>query len=63
MRPSEFTFDIVDSWYYNCHETSLNNGGSYTDSPKLIKNKKATIDPDDKYFQYAVPVALNQEQI
>ena len=71
MKPSEFTLDNVDSWYYNwqtditvlLHQASLNNGGSYIDSPKWLKNKKATINPDDKYFQYTVPVALNQEQI
>ena len=36
------------------------------DSPKWIKNKKATINPknnDDKCFQYALTVALNYQNI
>ena len=52
--------------YYKLHKISLNRGGSYTDSPKWLKNKKATINPknhDDKCFQYAITVALNHEQI
>ena len=44
-----------------------NRGGSYTDSPDWIKNKKATINPinkkDNKCFQYLVTVALNHEEI
>ena len=45
---------------------SLNRGGSYIDSSKWLKNKKATINPknnDDKCFQYALTVALNHEPI
>ena len=52
--------------YYKLHKISLNRGGSYIDYPKWLKNKKATINPknnDDKYFQYAITVALNHEQI
>ena len=45
---------------------SLNKGGSYIDSSEWLKNKKATTNlknKDDKYFQYAVAVVLNNEQI
>ena len=52
--------------YYNLHKISLNRGGSYIDSPKWLKNKKATINPknnDDKCSQYALTVTLNHEQI
>ena len=66
MRGSEFVFDNTDSLYYKLHEISLNRGGSYIDSPKWLKKKKATINPKnngDKCFQYAVTVALNHEQI
>ena len=45
---------------------SLNRGGSYIDSPKWLKNKKATINPKNnggKCFQYAITAALNHEQI
>ena len=45
--------------YYNLNKVSLSRGGSYKDSPKWLKNKKATI----KCFQYALSVALNYEQI
>ena len=63
---SEFIFDSVDLLYYKIHRISLNRGGSYIDSPKLLKKKKATINPknnDDKCFQYVVTVALNHVQI
>ena len=66
MRGIEFVFDIVDSLYYKIHKISLNRCGSYTNSPKWLKNKKATTNPksnDDKCFQYAITVALNNEQI
>ena len=52
--------------YYKFHRISLNRGGSYMDSPKLLKNKKETINPknnDDKCFQYAVTVTLNYHNI
>ena len=54
------------SFYYNLDKISLSRSGSYIDSPKWLKNKKATINPknnDDKCFQYALTVALNYEQI
>ena len=52
--------------YYKLHKISLNQGGSYIDSPKWLKNKKATINPknnDGKCFQYALTVALNYQNI
>ena len=66
MRVSEFVFDNIDSLYYKLHKISLNRGGSYIDSPKWLKNNKATINPknnDDKCFQYALTVVSNHEQI
>ena len=51
----------------NVKKTNSNRSGSYIDSPKWIKNKNATINPinkkDNKCFQYALTVALNQEEI
>ena len=44
----------------------MSRGGSYIDSPKWLKNKKATINPknnDYKCFQYAVTLALNLDKI
>ena len=66
MRESQFSFDSVDALYYDLNKISLSRGGSYIDSPKWLKNKKATINPktnDDKCFQYALTIALNYEQI
>ena len=66
MRGSEFVYDSVDVLYYNLNKVSLSRGGSYIDFPKWLKNKKATINPrnnDDKWFQYALTVALNYEKI
>ena len=53
--------------YYNLNKVSLSRDGSYIDFPKWLKNKKATINPqnkkDDKCFEYALTVALNHEII
>ena len=43
MRGSEFIFDSADLLHFNLHKISLNRSGSYIDSPKSLKNKKATI--------------------
>ena len=53
MRGSEFIFNSVDALYYDLNKINLSRGGSYIDSPKWLKNKKATINPknnDNKYF-------------
>ena len=67
MRGSEFAYDSVDVLYYNFNKVSLSRGGSYIDSQKSLKNKKATINPqnkkDDRCFQYAVTVAWNYEEL
>ena len=66
MRRSDFTFDGVDSLYYDPNKISLNRGRSYIDSSEWLKNKKATINPknkDDKCFQYAITVALDYKNI
>ena len=67
MRGSEFIFDSVDALYYNLNKVSLSRGESYIDSPKWIKNKKKTINrqnkKDDKCFQNVVTFALNCKQI
>ena len=52
--------------YYITASISLNNGGLYIDSPEWIKNKKATINPQNKdheYFKYAITAALNHKRI
>ena len=66
MKGSRFVFDYVQLLYYKYREINLNSGESYIDSLDQIKNKKATINPinnEDKYFQYAVTVVLNFEEV
>ena len=67
MRGSDMVYDSVDALYYNLNKVSLSSCGSYIDSPKWLKNKKVTINPqnekDDRCFQHAVTVALNYEKI
>ena len=67
MRRSEFFFfDSADLLHYDLHKISLNRSVSYIDSPEQLKDKKSTIDStnnDDKYFEYALAVALSCEQI
>ena len=67
IRGSEFAFDYFQLLYCKFHKIKLNCGGSYTDSPDLIKNKKGTMNPinikDNKCFQYAIRVVSNYEEI
>ena len=63
---SEFVRDSIDLFYYHLQWISLKRGGSYVDSPKWLKNKKATINPknnDNNCFQYALTVALNYQNV
>ena len=62
MRGSDFIFESVQLIYYKCHKVNFKRGVLYIDSPDWIKKKKTTINPkntDDRYFQYAITVALN----
>ena len=67
MKDSDFIFDCAHLLYYKCHKINFKRGGSYIDSPDQIKSKNATINPinkkDNKWFKYAVIVALNHEEI
>ena len=66
MRGSDFIFDSVQLMYCKCHKVNFKRGGSHIDSPDSTKTKKATINPkneDEKYFQYAVTVAINHGEI
>ena len=63
---SNFIYDSLDILYYDLHKISVNRGGSYIDSPKWLKDKKATINlknKADRCFQYAVTIALNYQKI
>ena len=67
MKGSELIFDGVNLFYYHLQKTSLDRTkSSYIDSPKWLKNKKATINiknNDNNCFQYALIVALNYQNI
>ena len=66
MRRTAFIFDSGDALHYGLNKISLSRSGSHINSSEWLKNKKATINPensDDKCFQYALTVALNYEQI
>ena len=54
-----FIFDYVHLMYYKCDKINPNRGGSYVDSPKWIKNKKAAINDINKKYR----VTLNHEEI
>ena len=64
-RGSEFIFENVDSLYYYFQKIDINRSGSYIETPKWFKNKKATINPkstvDDNCFQYGITVALDHK--
>ena len=69
VRRSEFIFDTNDLLYCHLEKISLKRGGSYIDSPKWLKNKKATINPknndddDNCSFKYSVFVVAHWEEI
>ena len=55
LKGNEFIFDYVHLLCYKCHKINPNPGGSYIDSPDLIKSIKLTINSinkkDNKCFQ------------
>ena len=66
MRASDFKFDGINFFNNNFNKTSIYRGGSYIYSPKWLKDKKSTINPENndlKCFQYAATLALNFDNI
>ena len=67
MKGSEFIYDSVNLLHQHIQKISLKRtGSSYINSPELLRNKKATINPKnngDNCCQYALTVALNLKQI
>ena len=66
LRGTEFVLDSIDLLYYHLQKVGLKRSGSYVDSPEWLKNKKATINPqnnDGNCFQYTLTVALNHQNI
>ena len=55
MKDDNFVFDNVSGIHYICNKISLSRRGLCIDSPRWIKNTKATIDlksDDNNCFQY-----------
>ena len=49
MTKINLLYDRARAFYYKLHKISIyRGGGSYIDSPDWIKNKKATINPQNK---------------
>ena len=66
MKGSDFVFDNVELLNYIFHKIDLKRCGSYIETPKWIKNKKATINfenKDDRCFQYSVTIALSYNEM
>ena len=67
MKGSSYIFERFDLLEYHLHKISLNRGSSYIDSPKWLKNKKITINPqntnDNNCFQYAITPLLSYQNI
>ena len=67
MKGSDFISDSADLLYYQLQKKSLKRTrSSYIDSPKWLKNKKATRNlknSDNNCFQYALTVPLNYQSI
>ena len=67
MKDSDFIFDCVHLLIYKCHKIIFKRSGSNRESPNWIENKNAGINPinkkDNHYFQYAVTVVLNHEEM
>ena len=66
MRGSKFVFESVDLLYCTLHKTRLRKSKSNIISPEWLKNKRATINPqnkdDNSCFQYAITVASNHQR-
>ena len=63
IKDSNFAFESIDLLYYSLHKITLKRGRSYIKSLKWLRNKAATVNPqnyyDNKSFQYAITIALN----
>ena len=64
---SGYVYDNVEVLGIHFHKMEVKRGSSYIESPEWIKNKKATINPqntkDNRCFLYAITIALNHQEI
>ena len=66
-KNSGLILEGVELMNYDINKITINRGGSYIESPTWLRNKKCTINSqnknDNNCFQYALTVALNYERI
>ena len=64
---SNYTFDSVEVLGIHFYQIDIKRGSSYIKSPEWLKNKVATINPQDTKnnycFKYAMIIALNHQEI
>ena len=64
---SSYVYESVEGLSIHFHKIDLNRESSYTPSPDWLKNKGATINPqntkDNYCFMYALTIALNHKEI
>ena len=64
---SSFIYESVEELNIHFHKVNLQRGASYITTPNWIKNKKATINPNntkDTYcFMYAITIALYHKEL
>ena len=64
---SSYAYESVEGLSIHFHEIDLNRGSSYIPSPDWLKNKGATINPqntkDNYCFMYALTIALNHQEM
>ena len=66
IRGSEFIFNSVGLLYYHLQKTSLKRSESYTDSPKWLFDKRATINPKSKNnhcFKHSIVATAHWDEI
>ena len=66
MKGTQVVFESVDLFYYSLYKITLNRAGSSINPPSWLKNKIATVNPnnkDNECLKYAITVALNHERI
>ena len=61
---SDFHFESIELLKYSLHKIKLKRGGSYIESTEWIRNKLATINPQNKdannCFQYNYCIKLSK---
>ena len=64
---SSYVYESVEGLSIHFHKIDLNRGSSYIPPPDWLKNKGATINPqntkDSNCFMYALTISLNHEKI